>query len=319
MSLTRSNRFRSSCSSSVARARLELVLRQRLGELFEQLALLAGQLLRRLHLHGREQIAASAAVHVGHALAAAAASVVPVCVPSGTLTVSVPSSVGTWISPPSASGREVHRNLAEQVDAVAPEELVLLHVDDDVEMAGRAAAPSPTSPSPCSRSCWPVAMPAGILTVILRSRATRPAPRHALHGLVMIRPAPRHCGQVRATVKKPCWKRTWPWPRHCGQVAGDDPAAAPDPLQVSQFSWRGIWIDVSAPCADFLERDLEVVAQISAALRTAAPAAAAAEQIAEAEHVAEDVGEVAELLEHATDRTRRRRRRRLTPAWPKRS
>ena len=35
----------------------------------------------------------------------------------------------------------------------------------------------PPSPSPCTRSCWPVAMPAGILTLILRSRATRPAPR----------------------------------------------------------------------------------------------------------------------------------------------
>jgi hypothetical protein len=45
------------------------------------------------------------------------------------------------------------------------------------------------------------------------------------------------------------------------------------------------------------EGDLEVVAQIGAALRTAA-AARAAEQIAEPEHVAEDVGEVAELLEH---------------------
>jgi hypothetical protein len=47
----------------------------------------------------------------------------------------------------------------------------------------------------------------------------------------------------------------------------------------------------------FLERNLEVVAQIGAALRAAAPPAAAAEQIAEAEHVAEDVREVAELGE----------------------
>ena len=51
---------------------------------------------------------------------------------------------------------------------------------------------------------------------------------------------------------------------------------------------------VSAPRADSSKRDLEVVAQVGAALRAAAPAAAA-EQIAEAEHVAEDVGEVAEL------------------------
>src|SRR5205814_3899830 len=45
----------------------------------------------------------------------------------------------------------------------------------------------------------------------------------------------------------------------------------------------------------FLEADLEVVAEIGAALRSAAPAPA--EEIAEAEHVAENVGEVAELGE----------------------
>ena len=66
-------------------------------------------------------------------------SVVPVCVPSGTLTVSVPSSVGTCNLAAERDGREVHRDLAEQVVAVAAEELVLLHVDDDVEVAGRAA------------------------------------------------------------------------------------------------------------------------------------------------------------------------------------
>ena len=39
-------------------------------------------------------------------------------------------------------------------------------------------------------------------------------------------------------------------PRHCGHVVGDEPAAAPDPLHVSQLSLRGIWIVVSAPVAD---------------------------------------------------------------------
>src|SRR5207247_8701594 len=48
----------------------------------------------------------------------------------------------------------------------------------------------------------------------------------------------------------------------------------------------------------FLEADLEVVPQVGAALRSAAPAAAAAEQVAEPEHVAEDVGEIAELRAH---------------------
>jgi hypothetical protein len=48
-------------------------------------------------------------------------------------------------------------------------------------------------------------MPAGIFAVSLRSRVIRPAPPHAVHGFAMIWPVPRHCPQVRATVKNPCW------------------------------------------------------------------------------------------------------------------
>ena len=79
-------------------------------------------------------------------------------------------------------------------------------------------------------------MPAGIFTVIFRSLLTRPAPRQLLQGLVIVLPVPRHCGHVRATVKKPCCVRTWPWPRQRLQTAGDEPGAAPEPLQVSQVS-----------------------------------------------------------------------------------
>ena len=53
---------------------------------------------------------------------------------------------------------------------------------------------------------------------------------------------------------------------------------------------------VSAPLGRFLKRNFEVVAEIGAALRATAPAAAA-EEVAEAEHVAQDVGEVPELVE----------------------
>src|SRR6266850_1689958 len=92
-------------------------------------------------------------------------------------------------------------------------------------------------------------MPAGIFTVILRSFVTRPAPRHVLHGFAIVLPVPRHCGQVRATVKNPCCVRTCPCPWQSVQTVGDDPAAAPEPLHVSQFSCRGIWIAVSDPVA----------------------------------------------------------------------
>src|SRR3989442_1654573 len=57
----------------VARPRLELLLRERFRQLFEQLALLFRELLRRLHLHGREQIAAARLARVGDDLSRATA------------------------------------------------------------------------------------------------------------------------------------------------------------------------------------------------------------------------------------------------------
>ena len=89
------------------------------------------------------------------------------------------------------------------------------------------------------------------------------------------------------------------------------------PVHVSQFSCRGIWIDGLGALRRFLEGDLEVVAQIGAALRTAA-ARAAAEQIAEAEDVAEAAEDVFEAGEDARIEAARARAPR-TPAWPKRS
>ena len=152
-------------------------------------------------------------------------------------------------------------------------------------------------------------MPAGILTVSFRSRVTRPAPRHVwqgfdddLAGAAALRARARD-GEEALLVAD----LSLALALRAGASA-TMPAAAPEPLQVSQVSWRGIWIVVSAPRRRFLERDLEVVAQIGAALRAAAPAAAA-EEIAEAEDVAEDVGEVVEVREDGRDRIRRRRRR----------
>src|SRR5436190_21810152 len=93
-------------------------------------------------------------------------------------------------------------------------------------------------------------MLAGIFAVILRSRPTRPAPRHAWQGLLMILPVPRHDEQGRATVRKPCCDRTWPAPLQCGHTSGALPAAAPEPEHVSHVSSRGIWIAVSVPVND---------------------------------------------------------------------
>ena len=79
-------------------------------------------------------------------------------------------------------------------------------------------------------------------------------------------------------------------------MVGADPGAAPLPRQVSQDSARGNWIDVSVPRADFLERDLEVVAEVRALLRSTAPPAAA-EHIAEAEEIAQAAEDVLEAGE----------------------
>src|SRR5207248_8359962 len=108
-------------------------------ELLEQLPLFARRFPRRLHLHGREEIAPTAAADVGHPLAAKpqrGAGLRPFrhfdvlgAVESRHLDLAA-----------ERDGRKVDRDLAEQIVAVAPEELVLLHVDDDVEVAGRTAA-----------------------------------------------------------------------------------------------------------------------------------------------------------------------------------
>ena len=88
------------------------------------------------------------------------------------------------------------------------------------------------------------------LAVILRSRPTRPAPRHAWQGLLMILPVPRHVEHGRATVRNPCWERICPEPLHWAHTSGALPAAAPEPRHVSQASSRGIWIVVSVPVKD---------------------------------------------------------------------
>src|SRR5262249_39975628 len=121
-----------------ARARLELFLRQRFGELLDDLALVARELLRRPHLHGGEQIAAAAAADVGHPLALEPqrrAGLRALGAPDGFR----PSGGGPRVAAAGRDGREVDRDLAEQVHAVAAEERVFLHVDDDVEMSGGTA------------------------------------------------------------------------------------------------------------------------------------------------------------------------------------
>src|ERR1700756_1844949 len=80
----------------------------------------------------------------------------------------------------------------------------------------------------------PSSTPGGMVTSRDFSLRVRPEPRQLGHGSEMTWPAPWHMGQVRSTVKKPCWLRTFPAPRQVGQFVGAAPFLPPEPLHGSQ-------------------------------------------------------------------------------------
>ena len=94
----------------------------------------------------------------------------------------------------------------------------------------------------------------------------------------MISPRPWQVGQVRSMVKKPWLARTLPCPPQVAQVLGLLPALAPVPEHVSQETLDGTRIWAVLPVKASFKRDLEIVAQVGAALaaRAAALSAAAA-------------------------------------------
>ena len=144
-------------------------------------------------------------------------------------------------------------------------------------------------------------MPAGIVTRSVRLRSVRPSPWQVSHGVSMILPSPWQRGQALTLTIWPSivWRteRTSPRPLHCGQVIGSLPALAPLPWHVSHALEDGE-LDLLLGALDrLLERDPQVVAQVGAGLRSAAPrrggpGAATEERV-------EDVGEAAEPFEAA--------------------
>ena len=93
----------------------------------------------------------------------------------------------------------------------------------------------------------PSSTPAGMLTASVFSRCCTPLPPQARHGFLITRPVPWQVGQVRSTVKKPCWLRTRPAPRQVGQATGSLPASLPEPLQASQATAVGTRICACLP------------------------------------------------------------------------
>src|SRR5262249_34465179 len=124
-----------------ARARFEFLSRQRLRQLVEQESLFTGEFPGCQHLDGREQIAAPAARDVGHPLASQ---------PQRRTGLRALGDLDRLLAverphldlAAERQRREVDRDLAKEIDAVAPEELVLLDVNRDEEIARRTAGGS---------------------------------------------------------------------------------------------------------------------------------------------------------------------------------
>ena len=93
----------------------------------------------------------------------------------------------------------------------------------------------------------PSSTPGGMVTDSVFSRCTRPLPPHASHGSLITRPVPLQVGQVRSTVKNPCWARTRPAPRQLGQTPGGEPLALPVALHTSQPTVLGTRICACLP------------------------------------------------------------------------
>ena len=198
----------------------------------------------------------------------------PVCVPSGTVTFVLPAVEGGHLDR-RARGPPGRTLIGISQKRLVPSRLkngVLLDADHDVEVARGARRAVPASPSPRDAELAARVDAGRDLDLELAlDRRSAPRPRQFLHGLATMRPVPRQRPQVRATLKKPCWKVTWPAPPQAGQAVGCGARRAPRCRRRSaQVSARGIWMWVSVPKAASSKRELEVVAQVGAPARAAA-------------------------------------------------
>ena len=161
-------------------------------------------------LHRKEQVAAAAARHVRHSLAAKAEDR-PRLRAFRHLERFVSVERRHVDVAAERESREVQRNLARQVVALAPEERVRRNFDEDVKVAR----------GPILRSAFALAADAQPLAIgdacgnLDRDRPLLGGSTCALareQGFEMMRPDPWQREHVRATVKNPCWKRCCPRP-----------------------------------------------------------------------------------------------------------
>ena len=201
MSLTRS---KNGLSLAVLAVEVVLLLRQRLRQLLEQVLLFLGELLRDGDAGDDVQIAVAAARDVRHALAAQLEARARLRA-GRDVQLFAPVERRDLDAAAERERRVTDRQLAEEVVAFAVEELVVLHVHDDVEIAREGRRRCRARPRSGGAGAGRWRCPAGIFTVSLRSRPTRPAPRQVWHGLAIVLPVPRQFEHGRATVRKPCW------------------------------------------------------------------------------------------------------------------
>ena len=114
-------------------ARLEFFLGQRVSELLEQMALFLGELLRCQPLHRREQIAVPASAELWESFATHAERRPRLTAFRNLQRLGTIERRHLDLAA-ECQRREVHRNLAEQIHAVAPKELVFLDVNDNIQM-----------------------------------------------------------------------------------------------------------------------------------------------------------------------------------------
>src|SRR5687767_6223949 len=250
----------------VTRRRLDFLFRQRRGELLQQFLLFLAEPLRRHDLDGDQQIAVAAAGYVGHALAAQLEGGAGLRA-FGNLDRLVAVETRHLDLAAERERRECQRHGAMQIVAVALKELVLTDEDHDVEIPRRAAERASFAfsgePQPLTGgnaggdlhrqlahfldAAFAAASGAGLGDHLARTAALTAGPRDRekallvaqLTGAAALRAARRRCARSGAVA-----------------VAGFT-RLVPRNLDVGLDAFRRL-----------LELDLEVVAQIGAALRT---------------------------------------------------
>ncbi len=175
-------------------------------------------------------------------------NIVLLCVPAGTLSDALPSSVGTWISPPSAAvmndtGTSQYRLSSSRWKTECSATCITTYRSPGVPPR------MPASPLREDRRRAPSSIPAGILSLMRAVCSTRPSPLHFLHGFSMIVPVPLQRGQVCDTWKNPREVMTCPRPWQVRHVTAWLPASAPVPVQTSQVASLLISISFSTPAA----------------------------------------------------------------------